>query len=219
MDFESKLEILDAIGGNASFPANRTHRDGATLIATNGYLLLAFHASVEEAATAEFAAIPTLDAGAEASKKDSAGKTVALIRGWLTQEKTNGRNVKSSALREFLRADDYLRCPACAGCGRRPVVGPDYEELGFDDAFSTLRLASILGATYNANMLVSTLAYLDMPETVVLETMAAPGTGQAGGVLLRIVGDGWTVMQMNVREMKQEDPEVFPLDVEIAAAV
>jgi hypothetical protein len=220
MNLESKLEILDAISGNANFPANQTHRDGAMLLATNGYQLLAFHLSAEESATEEFATIPTLEAGAKASKKVSAETSVALIRGWLTDEKTNGRKVKGSALRDFLRADDYLRCPVCAGSGRRPVDEPDYEELEIGDPFSMPRLASILGAIYNANMLVSTMAYLDVPETVLLETWAEPNKGQGDGVLLRIAGDGWTLIQMNMREMKQQDPEVFPLveEAEVAAA-
>jgi hypothetical protein len=220
MNLESKLEILDAISGNANFPANRTYREGATLIATNGWQLLAFQVSVEDATTEDFAAISTLEAGAKASKKVSAEKSVAAIRGWLAQEKTNARRVKGSALRDFLRADHYLRCPVCAGSGRRPLDEPNYEELEIDDPFSMPRLASILGATYNANMLVSTLAYLDVPETVLLETWPAPSDGQGDGVLLRIVGDGWTLIQMNMRELKKENPEVFPLaeEVEVAAA-
>jgi hypothetical protein len=220
MDLKNKLEILDAVSGNANFPANRTYRDGAMLIATNGWQLLAFHISVEEAATEDFEAISTLDAGAKASKKDSAEKSVAAIRGWLAQEKTSAHRVKGSALRDFLRADHYLRCPVCAGSGRRPLDEPDYEESEFSDPFSMPRLASILGAIYNANMLVSTLAYLDVPETVLLETWPEPSNGQSDAVLLRIVGDGWTLIQMNMRELKKENPEVFPLaeGVEAAAA-
>lgn len=218
MNLESKIDILDAIAGNADFPANRTYRDGATLIATNGWKLLAFHVSAEESATEEFAAISTLDAGAKSSKKDSAEKSVAAIRGWLAQEKTSGHRVKGSALREFLSADHYLQCPVCAGSGRRPLDGPDYEELEIGDPFSMPRLASILAATYNANMLVSTLAYLDVPETVLLQTWAEPSKGQSDGVLLRIVGDGWTLIQMNMRELKKQDPEVFPLAEEVEAA-
>jgi hypothetical protein len=216
MHLERKLDILNSIVGEKSFPANRVYREGDVLLATTGWQLLAFQLPEGEQCDGLWPLDEGLKEYQEYAKSDRGEKSVALIRQWLNGA-GDGQAVKSSALLDFLRAKDFLRCPYCKGCGQRPASEPDMEEFEFEDEFNAVRLIQIDGQVFDGTMLVSTLAYLPTGETLALSTHPNPVSGHPDGVLLRIVGDGWTLVQMNMAKRESDAPDAFPLDVAEAA--
>lgn len=226
MEIDRKLEILHTMAGKGlGFPADRVYLDDKTLLATNGWQVLAFQLSENDIAALDLSAFRTLDQGAEEYRKQRKAKAnsekagaPSQIRKWLTMAAAT-QAVSFKALRDFLRADDYLRCPHCSGTGQRPVEQIDLIE--FEDPFDKLRVAVFDGARMQVRLLLEVLAYMPASDTVQLSTWVESGhirSGKAEGSILRLIGDGWTLIQMSVSEVEGFEVEVFPLDKTAEAA-
>lgn len=219
MDLQRKFEILKSLPGkDLGFPADRVYLDDNTLLATNGWQVLAFELSQEELRAPELLELSTLDNGAEEYRKQRKAKAnsektgaPSLIRRWLTLAAAT-HVVDLMSLRDFLRADEYLKCPHCSGSGQRPIEEIDLIE--FDDPFDKLRVAVFDNAPMQVRLLLRLLAYLPASETVQLSTWVEGGhmrSGKIDGSILRIIGDGWTLIQMSVGRVEGFEVEVFPL--------
>lgn len=219
MNLQRKLEILKTLAGKGlGFPADRVYLDDKTLLATNRWQVLAFQLSDEDLAALDLSAFSTLDAGAEEYQKQRKTKAnsekagaPSSIRRWLTLASAT-HAVDFMALRDFLRADEYLKCPHCSGSGQRPIEEIDLIE--FDDPFDKLRVAIFDNAPMQVRLLLGLLAYLPAGETVQLSTWVEGGhmrSGKVDGSILRLIGDGWTLIQMSVAQVEGFEVEVFPL--------
>lgn len=220
MNVARKLEILKTLAGKGlGFPADQVYLDDKTLLATNGWQVLAFQLSDEDMWALELSAFSTLDKGAEEYQKRQKAKANSekpkapdSIRKWLSLAAAT-QVVDFTRLRDFLHADEYLRCPHCSGSGQRPIEEVDLIE--FEDPFDKLRVAVFDGARMQVRLLLGVLSYLPAGETVQLSTWVESGhirSGKAEGPILRIIGDGWTLIQMSVTEVEGFEVQVFPLE-------
>lgn len=206
MKLERKIEILKGRTSDNRYFFTQVWRDGANLISTNGWQVLAFHLSEAELAAPEIAKLRTLDEAAESeakiAKKAVRAKTPEKIRKWLDRD-AETVIVDAIKLRRFLRAYDYLRCPCCDGEGIRPAVNRD-------DPFEESRSVKIVGVLINANLLVEALAYLPGGDELSLSAWIEKRMGgDLDGRILRIKGEGWTLIQMHILDSEESKAEVF----------
>ena len=204
MTLKRKLELLNAmVGETPRFPVNSIYRDGNRILATNGWQVLAFDLDIVQEAPYVPDEIPTLDAGA-AKAPEKRRITPQFMRDWLSDRET--QNISGPALLKFLKAKAYLKCFCCGGTGKRPVE--DIEPMELVDPFENLRPIQILEVIINANLLISVLAYLDMPDELRVAKCAQQKDGEAQEMLV-FYGDGWRMCQMSLRGIRPEDIEIF----------
>lgn len=160
-------------------------------VATDGILFLAMRAEASE--------LPMME------KKYS-----AIVAGWLAQPVTHEADTKS--LLGFLRVDDCLKCPACAGSGQRvPRAEDELFEPECYDPFMGHRWVKLGDATISGNLLIRCLSFLPMPERLKIcmpeITHSETPPRQLPVVIL---GAGWGVGIMPGL-VKPEPPEAFEL--------